>query len=72
MGTKITVIIYIIILILFFLSVFGPKESKNRFWIGIRRIRAAMDTVSCWFYGLYVVALVLYIAGTVVYGFIAK
>lgn len=58
--------------ILFFLSVFAPKQSEKKFWKIILKIRAGMDVVSCWIFGLYGVAVAVYIGYCCIKDFINR
>lgn len=68
MGAIIIAIVFIIIFILFLLSVFGPMHSRKKFWLVIRKIRDIMDFGSYWFYNLCAIATILYIVFMVIYG----
>lgn len=61
MGTKIAIIIAIIVYTLFLISVFAPVNSQKKFWVIIYKIRAVMDVISYWFYNLCGIATVFYI-----------
>lgn len=65
MVSKIAASAFIIIFILFllsvFVSVFGPMNSRKKFWIVIRKIRYVMDICSYWFYNLCAIAVILYV-----------
>lgn len=68
MGTKIAVIIFIIILVLFFLSIFAPLKSEKKFWIIIHKIRAVMDMISYWFINICGMVYITFLAGVVIWG----
>ena len=68
MGATITAIVFVIIFILFLLSVFGPMHSQKRFWVVIRRIRNIMDIGSYWFFNLCGIATILYVVFMAIYG----
>lgn len=59
MVSRIAAIVLIIILILFFLSVFGPMHSQKKFWITIQKIRSIMDTGSYWIFNFCAILVIL-------------
>lgn len=61
MEAKIYFVAATTICILFFLSVFAPKESESRFWKIILKIREGMDFASYWIFTICGVATVIYI-----------
>lgn len=61
MLEKIFILVFIIILILFFLSVFGPMHSEKKFWMAIYKIRAGMDFLSYWFFNICGIATILFV-----------
>lgn len=62
MATKIFIVAFLTILILFLLSVFGPMHSEKKFWKAIYKVRAGMDLCSYWFFNLCGIATILYVA----------
>lgn len=70
MGFKIFCAVMIIILILFFLSVFGPGNSQKKFWVVIRKIREAMDITSYWFFNICGIGTVLVVVVVIIKGLI--
>lgn len=61
MEERIYLIIASSICILFFISVFAPKDSEKKFWKIILKIRAGMDFVSYWIFNICGAATLVYI-----------
>lgn len=72
MGTKIVVTLFIIICILFLLSVFAPMHSEKKFWVVIHRIRDVMDLISYWIINLIAIAVILYMVVVIISGLISR
>lgn len=68
MVFKAATAVFIIILVLFFLSVFAPMQSERKFWLGIHKIRKGMDWCSYWFINLCAIVSVLYLLWNVLRG----
>lgn len=65
-NMKIFIIVLIVLAVLVLLSVFAPKNSQRKFWIIIKKIRNAMDSVCYWFFNICAIAVILYIVYMVV------
>lgn len=70
MATKIFIVVCLILLTLFFLSVFGPMHSEKRFWKAIHKIRAGMDLFSYWFFNICGIATILFVIYFILKGII--
>lgn len=70
MVENILAVVFVVLLIPFFLSVFGPMHSQSRFWGAIYRIRGIMDLCTYWFFNLCAVATILYVVYMAVRGLI--
>lgn len=70
MATKVFIAISIIIVTLFFLSVFGPMNSEKKFWKVIYKIRAGMDFASYWFFNICGIATILFVLFFICKGFL--
>lgn len=60
------------ICILFFISVFAPKQSEKKFWKIILKIRAGMDFVSYWIFNLCGAVTVVYICYYYIKDFLSR
>lgn len=72
MGAVITLILFIVIFVLFLLSVFSPIHSQKKFWIVIHNIRSVMDVSIYCFYNLCAISTILYIVFMVINVLIKK
>ncbi len=63
---KIFIIVLIVLIVLVLLSVFAPKNSQLKFWVIIKKIRNAMDSICYWFFNICAIAVILYIVYIVV------
>lgn len=72
MGAKIAIIAAVIILVLFFLSVFAPMQSQKKFWTTIHKIRAVMDLISYWFINLCAIFSISYLVWNVTRGLLLR
>ena len=68
MLIKIAEVVFGVILVLFFLSVFAPMQSQRKFWIVIHKIRAVMDLAAYWFFNVCAVLSILYLVLATVRG----
>ena len=71
MGVRIAAATLIIVITLVLLSVFAPMQSKNGFWIVVRRVRSGMDRIVYWFFNACAIATILYVVCMAAYGLIA-
>lgn len=60
-GTKIVIIVAVIIYVLFFISVIVPLKSQKKFCIVIQKIRKFMDIAVYWFYNICAISTILFI-----------
>lgn len=72
MATKIFIIVCFIILILFFMSVFGPMHSEKKFWKAIYKIREGMDFASYWFFNICGIATIFFVIYFAFKGFLGN